>query len=56
MSAVRQLLSYAACRFIGLTATEVGRALGVSKQSILKAIAKVEEVWQDVTWLSELTQ
>ena len=56
VSEVRQLLSYAACRIVGLTGTEVGRLLGVSKQAILKATTKAEESWEDLDWLTELTK
>ena len=53
VSEVRQLLSYGGCRVLGLPAAEVGRALNVSGQSILKAADKAEEAWDGLEWLTE---
>ena len=55
VSEVRQLLAYCACRSLGLTATDVARVLGVSRQGILQSIVRAEETWEDLSWLSELS-
>ncbi len=55
VSEVRQLLSYAGCYNLGLSAAEVGRTLGVSRQGISKNVAKAVEVWEELDWLIELS-
>jgi len=53
VSELRQLLSYGGCRALGLSAAEVGRALNVSGQSILRAAEKAEETWDSLDWLTD---
>lgn len=55
VSEVRQLLCYTGCSHLGLTMPELGRVLNVSKQAVSTALTKAEEVWEDLSWLSELT-
>ena len=53
VSEVRSLLAYASNRQLGLSAAEIGRALNVSGQAILKAIEKAEETWESLDWVTE---
>ncbi len=53
VSEVRGLLAYASNRRLGLSAAEIGRALNVSGQAILKAIEKAEETWESLDWITE---
>jgi putative transposase len=53
VSEVRQLLSYAGSRALGISAAELSRSLNVSSQAILKAAAKAEETWEELTWVVE---
>lgn len=48
VSRARKLLSHCALRHLGLTAAEVGRAMGVSSQAILKAADAGPDVLQEL--------
>ena len=56
VSKVLRLLSYAACRQLGMTLAEVGEALNVSKVAVMKAVTKAEEEWDDLSWLQNLSK
>jgi len=46
----RSLISYVAVREYGMSLTEVSRALGVSKQSILRGVERGERVLREKGW------
>ena len=54
MSDVRQLLSYAGNRELGIPAVEIGRILNVSGQAILQGANKAEETWENLDWIFDL--
>lgn len=56
VSESRRLLSYVANRHLGMTLSEVGEALNVSKVAVLKAVTKTEEEWDDLDWLSKFIE
>ena len=41
---------------LDVTATDIAQALSVSKQAILQSLTKAGEVWEDLSWLSELAE
>ena len=56
VTAVRQLLSYAGSRQLGLSAAEISRVMNVSGQAILKSAAKAEQTWEGLDWLMEYVE
>ena len=56
LTAVRQLLSYAGSRQLGLSAAEISRVMNVSGQAILKSAAKAEQTWEGLDWLMEYVE
>ena len=53
VSEVRQLLSYAGIRQLGIPAADIGRALNVSGQSVLQGATRAEAVWESLDWIME---
>jgi hypothetical protein len=53
VSEMRSLPAYAANSELVLSAAEIGRALNVSGQAILKGIEKAEETWESLDWVTE---
>jgi hypothetical protein len=51
VSEVRQLLSYAGSRALGISAAQISRTLNVSSQAILQAALKAEQSWEDLDWM-----
>jgi REP element-mobilizing transposase RayT len=53
VSQARQVLGHVAMRHLGLTAAEIGRAIGVSSQAILKASERGQEVLSEMNLQAE---